>query len=344
MKKLILLTLGLVGLLAGGAFAGDYHTGLTLQCQECHVMHFSQTHGYNANGGGNFTALGTGPNEALLRNTVNELCLSCHDGQLWAPDVLAAPTGTPTNGREAGALNRDNTAPYFDATGHTLGSHDVAPGGTFTPGTHGLECVNCHQPHGRTLTIGGVVNNLYRNANVWVAGTPTAAFMTYAIGTNNTTKDIFERSAAMGGDHYSPTNVDFNEPSPTGSGYGTYCKQCHTNFHGSSTDANMNDGTGFIRHPTADANISGTTFSSKAYRLKVMSSTGNWGPTDGSAWVGAPTDLTPSCMTCHKGHGNQNAFGLIYATGTVAFGENGEAGALYRDLCRNCHTRGTPLP
>ena len=149
MKKLTLLLIAGIALVASPALAGDYHTGGSLNCAECHVMHYSQSHGYNSDGSGFTVGLGgSGPYHFLLRNEINALCLSCHDNQTFAPDVLAANGGiVPTNGRQAGALNRDNTAPYFDATGHTLGSEDAAPGGTFA-NADGLNCINCHQQHG----------------------------------------------------------------------------------------------------------------------------------------------------------------------------------------------------
>ncbi len=338
MKKVIFLGIALSAFLISGAFAGDYHTGSTLNCAECHVMHYSQNHGYNSNGGGTTVNLGTtGPYDYLLRNEVNELCLSCHDNQTFAPDVLAANGGNaPTNGRQAGALNRDNTAPYFDADGHTLGSTDVAPGGIWS-NADGLNCVNCHSQHGRTNSDG---SSSYRN----IRG------ISYAVGTNDLAKDIFELSATMGGDHYDLQNVFFNEPNTAGSAYATFCKGCHTDFHGSSADGNMRNTAGaageeWYRHPTADANIgatghghsSTTTFGAKAYRVQVMSSTGDWG-TWGAAMTTVPTDLTPSCMSCHKGHGNTQAFGLIWATGAANYGENGD-GASYKALCGQCHTQ-----
>ena len=39
-------------LLSGSAIAGDYHKDGTLLCSQCHVMHFSQSHGYNPSGSG----------------------------------------------------------------------------------------------------------------------------------------------------------------------------------------------------------------------------------------------------------------------------------------------------
>jgi hypothetical protein len=356
MRNILITTLGLLVLLTVGVFSGDYHSGTTLFCNDCHVMHASQQHGYNSNGGGTFITP-NGLNEYLLRDEPNALCLQCHDGGGLAPDVLAENGGTaPTNGRQAGALNRDNGTPYFDATGHTLYSTDVAPGGTWVSATHGLECINCHTQHGRTFTSAsgvdsGVVYQLYRNANININGTPPAPFMTYAIGVIDLTKDVFERSATPGGEHYSPTNVDFNEPNPAMSGYGTFCKQCHTDFHGTSGDANMRNTTGatgteWYRHPTADANIGAvggghsslSQFRNNLYRTKVMSQTGVWG-VQGTAWSAAPATLTPSCMSCHKAHGNTRAFGLIFATGLVAIDENGD-GTNYRQLCGQCHRQG----
>ncbi len=350
MKKAILLAIAAMAILAVSAIAGDYHTGASLACGECHVMHYSQTHGYNADGGGFTVDLGaTGPYHFLLRNEINALCLECHDGSSFAPDVLATNGGTvPTNGRQAGALNRDNVAPYFDATGHTLNSTDIAPGGTWS-NPDGLNCVNCHQQHG----YGGFVaagNNPYRNL-LYNAGGVAGPGLSYAVGTNDLTKDVFEPSATFGGDHYDIQNVFFNEPSQTASALGTWCKGCHTDFHGSSADANMRNtaaaaGTEWLRHPTADADIGSVggghsslgVFSGHAYRVQVMSASGDWG-TWGAAWATAPTDLTPSCMSCHKAHGNQNAFGLIWATGTANWGENGD-GSQYIDLCGQCHVQG----
>jgi hypothetical protein len=344
MRKLALAT-ALVFVLVGAATAGDYHSGATLNCAECHVMHGSQQHGYNSDGGGITVDIGGAqPYEFLLRNHVNELCLTCHDGQTFAPDVLAAGNGVPTLGRQAGALNRDNSAPYFDETGHTLGSTAVAPGGTFT-NADGLNCINCHTQHGRTF--GASAASQYRNLSV-------STGVSYAIGTNDVTKDVFERASA-GATHYDISNIDFNEPDVHGSAMGAYCKNCHTNFHGSADSANMRVQTGpageeWLRHPAADANIGavghghsvlGTSaWGGRAYRTQVMSPAGNWG-TQGTAFgaTGSPTDLTPSCFSCHKSHGNANAFGLIYPTGAAAIDENGD-GTTAKQLCKQCHSQG----
>jgi cytochrome c2 len=123
-KTASLLGVALLMVCASMAMAGDFHSGATLICSDCHVMHYSQTHGYNNDGTGITTPLGTsGPYHFLLRNDINDLCLTCHDGQAWAPDVLGPNTGA--HARQGGTLNRPGTGNA--ATGHTLDSTDPAP-------------------------------------------------------------------------------------------------------------------------------------------------------------------------------------------------------------------------
>jgi hypothetical protein len=174
--------------------------------------------------------------------------------------------------------------------------------------------------------------------------------VSYAKGTNDLTRDVFMRGWTLGdlANNYGVHNVDFNEPVSNNSGIGRWCQGCHTNFHGKQGDSNMG-GTGgveWLRHPTADANIGAVggghsdlnVFKNRLYRVKVMSATGDWG-TQGQAWTNAPTDLTPTCISCHKAHGSQRPFGLIYAQGAAPLGEDGD-GTLAKDLCKQCHRQG----
>lgn len=329
MKRITLLLTGLMMVGAAAlATAGDFHTSTSLICSDCHVAHYSQQHGYSTTGV--FTPMGTaGPYAALLRNDAVALCLSCHNGASFAPDVFGANGGT-AGLRQAGGLNVaaghgfSNDAGYDEINGHTLFSMATPPGGAtsaYVPdATHGLWCGSCHMVHG-----GPTYRNLSRRG-IFAGDT-----LTYAVGTNDLTKDVFERSAAS----YTEADVDFNEPDVRNSKYGRWCQNCHTDFHGQAGDANMGGGTvDWTRHPVADVNMSTTAnYTLVANKVKVMDSQG--------LWIGTGTDntLTPSCMSCHKGHGNKNAFGLIFMNGTGTREEEGDGGNI-RSLCRQCHRQG----
>ncbi|MGE5178810.1 MAG: cytochrome c3 family protein [Bacteroidota bacterium] len=347
MKRLVIVAaLGALCVFATAAVAGDYHNGTSLICSDCHVMHGSQSHSLTS-ADGFFTPIGpNAPYEDLLRNDVNDLCLSCHDNQAFAPDVFGANGGV-ARVRNAGGLSADpahksNDAGYDTFKGHTLWSTAIAPGGTFSA-TDGLECTNCHSQHGQNVTQ-------YRNLQTSTSA--TSQFynknITYAIGTNDLTKDVFERVA----NGYSIADVDYNEPSTTASAYGAWCSSCHTNYHGSGGSANMGGISGgvagttgaWLRHPTADVNIgwaptrtyysSLSQFNGHTNRVKVMDSQGLW---DGSA---TDNTVTPSCFSCHKSHGNKNGFGLIFMSGTGTVTEEGDSGTRQNDLCKQCHTQG----
>lgn len=312
------------------AHAGDYHSGVTLVCNDCHVMHGLSDHEYNTGG---FPPAPIGPNApypTLLRNTGNEVCLTCHDSKTWAPDVFGINGGAPRV-RSAGALNADpsaarpNDAGYADIDGHTLWSKKVAPGGTWANATDGLECTDCHSAHGaptqfRNLrTSTSATNKFYNKA------------LTYSYGTNVLTTDVFEGAQNA----YAESDVHYNEPNTTASAYGAWCQSCHTNYHGTSTSANMNDGSAWLRHPTADVTFRSsmlTNYNGKTNKVRVMDPTGTWGAT-------ADPGITPSCFSCHKSHGNQNGYGLIYMAGTGTVTEEGDGGQ-FRDLCKQCHTQG----
>ena len=131
-------------------------TGVKAICSDCHVAHFSQQHGYST--GGIFTPLGpNGPYDRLLRNDEVELCLSCHNGTSFAPDVFGA-NGGAAGLRQAGGLNAapghgvSNDAGYDEINGHTIFSMATPPGGAtsaYVPtAPNGLWCGSCHMVHG----------------------------------------------------------------------------------------------------------------------------------------------------------------------------------------------------
>lgn len=358
MKKLLLVIVValMVALTASVSFAGDYHTASTAVCSDCHTMHYSRSHDLAGNTGTKFTELGAGgPFTALLRDEPNKLCLMCHDGQSTAPDVLG--DNANSYDRSAGALNEvGGVDGYAEWTGHTLGSTTAAPGGTFT-NADGLECINCHAQHGNVSgkdVAGNTVTSAYRNLRSWT-GANGSENVSYSIGAaKDLTKDVWEAYGAGStlAQHYGQDNIGLTEPVQTKSGIADMCKSCHTNFHGDKGDANTVGGDAatnqeWLRHPNADINVGAQSshghsniarFNGRLYRVRVMSASGDWG-TQGAKWAAAPADLTPTCLTCHKAHGNKNAFGLIMADGSGAIGEDGNS-TDSKATCTQCHVQG----
>lgn len=353
MKRILWLAVASAPLLMTNlASAGDYHKNGTLLCSQCHVMHFSQSHGYNANGTGFFTPLGgAAPHHYLLRDEINNLCLGCHDNNGFAPDVFGTNnTGNgPTDVRSAGYLNRVGAigADGLVATGHTLDSTDTAPGSSPAwSNPAGLNCTDCHHQHGSGGSGHPVAGYQYRNLRS-NPGNGTQRWVTYnydTVGVNNLARDVFQRTAL----DYDEGRVDWNEPDTTKSAGANWCAGCHSNFHGDVGGTNIGGvavGAGyeeFVRHPAGGVNIGAiggghsslTLYNAHLNKVKVMSSVGVWNP--------AGADVTPTCISCHKGHGNGNAFGLIFRQGTGTLNENGDsAGNQLEDLCGQCHVQAT---
>lgn len=380
---------GVMGLVAGGmlaavlllptgAVAGEYHVGGQLICSDCHTIHYSQQHQYDGTAGAGEPPLTGGPNHYLLRQPANQLCQGCHNGQAFAPDVLGTnANASPSEGREAGALNEAALgAPYDVWKGHTLESHDAPPGYSpslvglgdwYTGTTSGLECISCHLNHGIAAS--------YRNLGPRSLGGTGGNFRpSYVISTtNDTTKDVWVNiptgyvagtgSAATFNPYYDRASIFFNRNDATvgtvktSNKVGSFCAACHANFHGGPTNANIGgvaSGTGyveFIRHPTSGVNIgaiggghsslakyAGTGTFTTTTRVKVFT----------NDYTGY-TSSSPGCITCHKAHGNQNPFGLIFLArvatsvdeqGGYAAGQTADTNTGLRNLCGQCHVQG----
>jgi len=371
MKRLVVLLVAAAAMVCAAtiAIAGDYHVGRSLICSDCHIAHGSQKHGYATDADTTWLGPHTAdpPYAKLLRGeTVNNACLSCHDGKSNIPDVLQAGTNPPVHGRSAGALNVPTGGghgyatvdPYTQGDGHTLWSLDAPPGATASAppiGAEGLECVDCHLAHG---------GKYFRNM-MGAPSTSTATYInsvwygkeiSYEIGAtpsaNPATVWVLEKTAHS----YDNDNVQYLEVDQTRSAYGEWCGTCHGNFHGNLTSTNIEVGGEVVRHPTAGVDMSSSTVTSwkntdATHRLKVMDKAGAWA-------AGTSTDMTPSCFTCHKSHGDANKFGLIFVlpsasssaptgsdptlidpTRLATMTEQGDGGQ-YRDMCRNCHGMG----
>lgn len=357
-------------LLAPGGRTGEYHVGGTLLCFDCHTMHFSMQHGFGGGTVGTTPVPGgdwlgaSGPNHYLLKMPANQLCKTCHDGQSFAPDVVAAnANASPANGREAGALNEETTgAPYETWKGHTLGSTATPPGfdptkiglsATWYNPANGLECISCHTQHGRA--------EAYRNLGPRALTAPTYHIST----TNDVSRDVWinlasytagSGNAATFNPYYATANISFNRNDGTlgslkySNRMGNFCAACHANFHGGPGDTTV-EGTGsppseFIRHPTAQVAIGAlggghsslSRFAGATTKVKVLTQ-------DYSGY----TNSSPFCLTCHKAHGNQNPFGLIFLNrsatsvdeqGGYGSGQTADLQTGYRNLCGQCHIQG----
>jgi hypothetical protein len=382
MRKILLGLVAACVVAAAPAFAGEYHAGNNLLCSDCHTAHFSMQHNWDGTTpvpttpqpNGNWLGA-TGPNNYLLKLPANQLCAACHDGQTFAPDVLGTNINpAPTQGRSAGALNDPSMgAPYDAWKGHTLGDTTTPPGynptlvgapaNWYVP-ANGLECINCHSQHGSATA--------YRNLGSYaLGGAATAARPTYVINTtNDTTKDVWINIptgyVAGSGDssifdpYYDSAHTSFNRndatvgSTQTSNRLDTFCATCHGNFHGGAGDANIGATPaaldGFIRHPTSQVTIGAaggqgygghsslTRFVADTTKVKVYA----------SDRVGY-TDASPGCISCHKGHGNQNPFGLVFLNrnaasvdeeGGFGTGQTHDTNTGYRNLCGQCHGQG----
>jgi doubled CXXCH motif protein len=321
-----LLVCGALMFFGAPANAGLYHTKTAGACQDCH------RNGAATQPQAPIASLATPPTQprSFAPSEVTQTCLTCHGGRGQVgqgSSVLLGPTGNLV--RQAGFLNGPSG---FAHTGHTLGSTQRAPGGTWTPGPQGLTCTDCHDPHGQ--------DGQYRNL-VMRPGTATEDRpITYVVGPgNDTRKDIWIHAILGGTEKYDAKNIRFNQPQAERSAYGEWCQGCHSSFHGGGKSANMRGARGWMRHPTADARIGAGTLQHSSFiryrslsnRVPTMSASGSW----------PAADNTPSCMSCHKAHGNNNPFGLLYMVGEGQLTEGGDSqGKAYVDLCHQCHTQG----
>lgn len=321
-----LLLCGALTFFGAPADAGLYHTKNSGACQDCHK---SVTPGQNPALIASLISPVSQP-RSFAPGDINQTCLTCHGGRGGPDDgssVLSSANGILV--RQAGFLNGPSGLAH---AGHTLGSTQRAPGGTWSPGGQGLTCTDCHDPHGEE----GQYRNLVLRPGTATDDRP----ITYAIGpSNDLRKDIWIRSSPESAGKYDARNIRFNQPLAGRSAYGEWCQGCHSAFHGGSKSPNMGGPKGWLRHPTADARIGGgfpqhsslSRYAAITNRVPTVSASGSWP---------APDNI-PSCMSCHKAHGNSNPFGLLYMVGQGQLTEGGDSqGKAYVDLCHQCHTQG----
>lgn len=294
-----------------------YHNGAELACSDCHIPHASQAHAHDAPGSGPLASVPfTGvPNPHILRSSDPlDLCLSCHDGQTFAPDVVGA---------DANGL-RQRSAGHFDAPlvanprGHDLarglprgGGYDYCYRCHFSSGTQKqVTCIDCHNPHGN-----GRARNLQWTSDP--ASTPDLG--------------LFVDPAATGLARYESENVAFGTlNSATLREASNICLDCHHVFSGGYYVDPDGDGI-HSRHPAYESERSSTN------RIAQGAAKGSTAPAHWNAGVGSGFGATPRvrpmtsgatsyaagrvvdanangvfCLSCHRAHGSDQPFGLVF--------------------------------
>ena len=328
-------------IMVSSVWSGDFHQSGTMLCSDCHTMHYSEG-GQPAK-----TPSGEaypGPSQYLIRaESINLLCLSCHDGGTGGNDT--APDVTGVASYESTSLKR-NAGAFQSAVGVSSNKgHNLSVTNSTAPGSNpivtfaqGLTCVSCHDAHG---------NENYRNLQSSV-GNSTSLRITYQNGTYSGNSAVYQIAVNPTSIHYSTGNIQYRYDN-TADGLSQWCKGCHTNFHGSGGDSNLggtasgdNNATNseWLRHPTIDVTMAEgvtnqhidtygwfTTFNS---RLKVVSPSNQIPGTSGSS------DNQVACITCHKAHGSNNKYAVIFDNPTTTDLEDGTS--MY-ESCQQCHNK-----
>lgn len=327
--------------LGAGAMPSDgnaiYHVGNTLLCYDCHTIHFSQSHGY---AGGTVAPAGAlngdwlppgGPNAYLLKGaTSTDLCLACHDGRTFAPDVVGADSYGVTQ-RAAGFFGDVDVANF---KGHNLsrnpggkpGSSDLCMrchfGGSMA--TASVQCIDCHAHHG---------NGYYRNLQ-WASWPGAEPPILASIV-----------SGATGPARYEAGNVGYPAPAPGDTSWRevtNICIDCHHTFFSPAYTGNTSP---FHRHPVTNTE---SEFRASLDRAGAHTDPGHWVSGSGGGFdvprlkfvvSGATnfvtaTTVQPSnevfCLSCHQAHGSGNAFALRWNYGSPS-------GGISKAGCQQCH-------
>lgn len=308
-------------LLPVACLAGEWHVPGTLLCGDCHLQHGTDPN--NPGFSGPFTFL-------LRKNSVNELCLSCHNGtDATAPDILepvAMYSTTPA---------RESAGGFFTFTGidnpngHTLGLPVSTPL-QGVPLSQELNCSSCHAPHG---------NDNYRNLVYDPAGTGTT--INVVAGTHVFAKQRPDVPPTSGGASiaYSRDNIAY------ATGMATWCISCHDQL---STNGSAASPAHFNAHPS-DAALNEFGLSSHVDVAHWTAGTGE-GFSTGGGVAGVPrvpfqspnaADFAAassahsanqvSCISCHKAHGSSHQKSMIWP-----YLDGGDA---YLAGCQQCHNK-----
>lgn len=309
-----------------------YHNGASLACSDCHIAHASQSHAYDTPTGGPLQPVPFGgPAAPMLLRAADplDLCLSCHDDQTFAPDVM----GADANGLQQRSAGHFGPPLVENRMGHDLGRGLPAAGSyDFCSRCHfgaadqkQVTCVDCHNPHGN-----GRARNLQWAS--WPEGTPDLG--------------LFTNPAATGMSKYERENVSFGTlNSEELREASNICIDCHHVFSGGYYVDPDGDGI-HSRHPTSESER-GSTNNIAQGAARQSSAPDHWNGGSGSGFGSTPrvrpmtmnatnyasarvVDANSNgvfCLSCHSAHGSDRPFGLVFplAGGSVATG------------CDQCH-------
>lgn len=330
----IALCLGVVGLVAIGVEAGDYHNS-PIVCSDCHVMHAMTTHGivtYNAGAG--FVYL-------LKQTNTNTLCLSCHSAD--GPNAITRPLVADAIGGDSicgGGFNLGKSngsvytlvaagTDYVDSRGHDLYNSAVdqpeppgepGTGEDWDDGVNYMRCTTCHNQHG---------NSNYRNLQT---------------DPNPNNPDIASCSITVPASGYTvsewaDTSVWQDTGVMTVTDMSIFCQDCHQWFGPAAASAG-----GVYDVPAeydADGRVDNAAGANTHHPVDFVLTAAvqtNYDAVSGGGGDTYPlvnsTDVRDAvfCLTCHRAHGTANNDSLRFDP-TVAFLNGGP------EACQVCHDK-----
>jgi hypothetical protein len=312
-----------------------FHNGATLYCADCHVMHASKQHPLdgetNSDPFGPFPQSNTPAPSLLKASDPVALCLACHNNVSGIPDVVDADVNGLAD-RAAGHFAAPNVSnPRGHKLEYGLGSDPNALCDRChfegSMATAAVSCIDCHNKHG---------NGKYRNLQwaSWPGEEPNFG--------------VFTKAGASGMAKYEAANTGYYDPGqPDTREVTNMCTDCHHVYTGS--DFNDPNGTGFhVKHPSYDSERDNINNIAQG-AARGTSDPAHWEAGTGAGFVSTPrlryvnhlaTDFGSSqavdasvngvfCLSCHKAHGGDNSFGLLWDP-TLQFGGEG---------CDQCHNK-----
>lgn len=296
----------LIAAIPAAALGGEYHTGQSLICSDCHIEHAS------------IRGEQQQPEGFLLKVSGGEvpLCLSCHNGSNGqAPDIVSSGNSTaPTLNVSTSYQSKfGSSAGFFQGDvltsenpfGHDLQRMGQTPlSNSFSPPS-GLKCSSCHDPHGSAN-----YRNLRSDPNPNHPGTSDVR-----LGVDVKESVAVNAISPNPAQAYDSDNVSFYATN----NLNAWCADCHDQLsanHGADAPAH------FMKHPVGvdmapgngrhlDVNnwLSGVIGAATGFGLGLEDGTSGvprvrFGSPTGSNTAASSGD-TVLCVTCHKAHGSK---------------------------------------